>query len=120
MCPVLRFDHTDHDQFKGATPFRFVRNDADIVVLPAKYVEELRNVPNEIANPTLAHAHNLLGPHTDMNIILKSNLHFRMIQAKLTPALGSLTEPMMEELDYAMQQEFPACDGKLYMWLGNL
>jgi len=76
-----------------------------------KYVDEIRNLPNEIANPTLAHAHNLLGRHTDMNIILRSNLHFRMIQAKLTPSLGALTLPMQDELDYAMEQDFPACDG---------
>ncbi|MCJ1245735.1 hypothetical protein MMC30_002939 [Trapelia coarctata] len=97
-------------QFQGASPFRFVRNDADIVVLPVKYVDEIRSLPNEIANPTLAHAHNLLGRHTDMDIILRSNLHFRMIQAKLTPSLGALTQPMQDELNYAMEQDFPACD----------
>ena len=45
-----------------------------------------------------------------MDIILQSNLHFRMIQAKLTPALGALTQPMQEELNYAMGQDFPACE----------
>ncbi|KAL8688488.1 MAG: hypothetical protein Q9218_005618 [Villophora microphyllina] len=92
--------------------FKLVRNDADIVILPAKYVEELRILPSSIANPTLAHAHNLLGRHTDMNIILKSDLHFRMIQSKLTPNLASLSEPMQEELMFAVENDFPACDGE--------
>ncbi|KAL8665789.1 MAG: hypothetical protein Q9202_001911 [Teloschistes flavicans] len=98
-----------YDKFK-TTAFKLVRNDADIVVLPAKYVEELRTIPNSIANPTMAHAHNLLGRHTDMNIILTSDLHFRMIQSKVTPNLGSLSEPMQEELMFAIENDFPACD----------
>lgn len=46
-----------------------------------------------------------------MNIILNSNLHFRVIQSKLTPHLGSLTEGMEEELEYAVKRDFPTCDG---------
>lgn len=60
----------------------------------------------------MAHAHNLLGRHTDMNIILTSNLHFRMIQSKVTPNLGSLSEPMQEELMFAIENDFPACDSE--------
>ena len=59
----------------------------------------------------MAHAHNLLGQHTDMNIILSSDLHFRMIQSKVTPNLGSLSEPMQEELTFAIENDFPACNG---------
>ena len=59
--------------------YKFVRNDADIVVLPVSIVDELRTLPPEVSNPTMAHAHNLLGPYTEMDLILRSNLHFRMI-----------------------------------------
>ena len=64
-----------------------------------------------LAIPTSAHSHNLLGKHTNMDIILKSNLHFRMIQSKLTPALGSLATSIQDELKYALDLEFPACRG---------
>jgi hypothetical protein len=97
-------------------PYKFVRNDADIVVLPVKYVEEVRAMPNTVANPTLAHAHNLLSTYTDTGVILRNNLHFRVIQNKMTPNLGSLSVPMQDELNYAMSIDFPECKGKkLYL-----
>jgi hypothetical protein len=48
-----------------------------------------------------------------MNIILDSNLHFRVIQTKLTPHLASLTDGMQEEIEFALKNDFPSCDGKL-------
>lgn len=81
-----------------------------MVVLPVSMVEEIRALPASIANPTVAHAHNLLGPYTEMNLILRSDLHFRTIQTRLTPHLGSLTAPMEEEVDYALRNSFPRCD----------
>ncbi|MCJ1396653.1 hypothetical protein MMC18_009545 [Xylographa bjoerkii] len=90
-------------------PYKFVRNDADMVVIPNQFIDEVQALPNHIANPTSADAHNLLWPYTDIGVILRSNLHFRVIQTKLTPNLGSLTEPMQEELDHALVQEFPGC-----------
>lgn len=69
-------------------------------------VEEVRALPISTANPTVAHAHNLLGSYTKMNLILRSNLHFRMIQTKLTPMLGLLTGPMEEEVNFAMNNHF--------------
>ncbi|KAF3010115.1 hypothetical protein E8E14_000951 [Neopestalotiopsis sp. 37M] len=74
-----------------------------MVILPGSAVEEVRNLPREVANPTIAHAHNLLGKYTRMDLILRSDLHFRMIQTKLTPSLGSLTGPMEEEIKWAMK-----------------
>ncbi|ORX92482.1 cytochrome P450 [Clohesyomyces aquaticus] len=87
--------------------WRFLRADTDLLVLPSKYVEELRSLPHSIASPTLAHAYNLSGSNTNMNIILKSNLHFRALQERLTPNLNKLAQPMQEELRYAMDLELP-------------
>lgn len=98
-------------QFKDKI-FQFRRVDADMLVLPPKYVNDMRVLPPSIASPTVAHAHNLMGSHTNMNIILRNNLHFRTLQLKLTPNLGSLTDPMKDELDYAIQKDMPACESK--------
>lgn len=70
-------------------------------------VEEIRALPISTANPTVAHAHNLLGSYTKMNLILRSDLHFRMIQTKLTPMLGLLTGPMEEEVKFGINSHFP-------------
>ncbi|KAL8917290.1 MAG: hypothetical protein Q9172_005916 [Xanthocarpia lactea] len=90
--------------------FRFVRNDADMVVLPVSMVDEIKALPIEKANPTVAHAHNLLGSYTKMDLILHSNLHFRMIQTRLTPMLGSLTGPMEDEVKFALNEQFPSSE----------
>ena len=85
-----------------------------MLVLPSKYVNEMRMLPSKVASPTVAHAHNLMGSHTNMNIILRNNLHFRTLQLKLTPNLTFLTAPMQDELNYAIEKELPNCQG-LYL-----
>ncbi|TGO50593.1 hypothetical protein BCON_0180g00190 [Botryotinia convoluta] len=92
-------------------PWAFARADIDMLVLPQKYVEELRNLPSSVASPTVAHAHNLMGSHTNMDIILRNNLHFRTLVEKLTPNLNSLTRPMQDELEYAVTRDLPDCKG---------
>lgn len=87
--------------------FQFRRADTDMLVLPPKYVEDIRKLPNDVASPTLAHVHNLMGASTNMHIILRNNLHFRTLQLKLTPNLNSLTRPMQEEVNYAVEKELP-------------
>lgn len=98
-------------QFKDQI-FQFKRVDCDMLVLSPKYVNDMRMLPPSIASPPVAHAHNLMGSHTNMNIILRNNLHFRTLQLKLTPNLGSLTNPMKDELEYAIQKDMPACESK--------
>ena len=81
-----------------------------MLVLPPKYVNDIRKLPNHIASPTIAHVHNLMGSSTDMHIILKNNLHFRTLQLKLTPNLGSLTRHMQDEVNFALEREFPSTE----------
>lgn len=83
-----------------------------MLVLPPKYVNHMRMLPSTIASPTVAHAHNLMGAHTNMNIILQNNLHFRTLQMKLTPNLSNLGDPMKDELQYAISKELPRCEGQ--------
>ncbi|XDG04700.1 hypothetical protein ABKA04_004315 [Annulohypoxylon sp. FPYF3050] len=85
--------------------FQFRRADTDMLVLPYKYVEDIRKLPNSVASPTVAHVHNLMGSATNMHIILRNNLHFRTLQLKLTPNLNSLTRPMQEEVNFAVEKE---------------
>ncbi|KAI1170439.1 cytochrome P450 [Nemania sp. FL0916] len=85
--------------------FQIRRADTNMLVLPYKYVEDIRRLPNSVASPTVAHVHNLMGSSTNMHIILRNNLHFRTLQLKLTPNLGSLTRPMQEEVNFAIEKE---------------
>lgn len=92
--------------------FQFTRADCDVLVFPRKYVNELRAISNEVASPTVAHAHNLMGGHTNMNIILKNNFHFRTLQLKLTFNLINLSESMQEELNHVIEKKLSECSNK--------
>lgn len=83
-----------------------------MLVLPPKYVNELRMLPSTVASPTVAHAHNLMGSLPNMNIILRNNLHFRTLQLKLTPNLSFLTGPMQDEVNFAIEKEFSDCQSR--------
>ena len=50
-----------------------------------------------------------------MHIILKNNLHFRTLQFKLTPNLNSLTGPMQDEVNFAMEKELTKSEGQYDM-----
>ncbi|KAJ6031352.1 cytochrome P450 [Penicillium herquei] len=85
------------------TVFQFRRAGTHMLVLPPKYVEDIRKLPTHVASPTVAHVHNLMGPSTNMDIILHHDLHFRTIQLKLTPNLNTLIQPMQDELKFAIE-----------------
>ncbi|QKX63436.1 uncharacterized protein TRUGW13939_10606 [Talaromyces rugulosus] len=85
--------------------FQFRRADTNMLVLPPKHVDDIRKLPNDVASPTVAHVHNLMGSSTNMHIILRSNLHFRTLQLKLTPNLNWLTRPMQEEVNFAIEKD---------------
>ncbi|KAJ5247561.1 hypothetical protein N7468_002544 [Penicillium chermesinum] len=86
--------------------FQFRRADRDILVLPPKFVDEIRKLPNNVASPIVAHAKNLLGPTTNMNIILQSNLHTRALQLKLTPNINRLVPSMQDEAGLAIEHDW--------------
>ncbi|KAF7531231.1 hypothetical protein G7054_g9086 [Neopestalotiopsis clavispora] len=86
--------------------FRFFRRAEDILNEGYRaYVDDIRKLPNTVASPTVAHVHNLMGSSTNMHIILRNNLHFRTLQLKLTPNLNSLTRPMQDEVNFAVEKE---------------
>ncbi|KAE8375461.1 cytochrome P450 [Aspergillus bertholletiae] len=85
--------------------FKIARNDSDILVIPNKYVEELRSLPDEKISAIKAHIKNLLGKYSTTLILLESDLHTRMLQTKLTPNLGSFIGVIESELKFAMEKE---------------
>ncbi|KAL8897400.1 MAG: hypothetical protein Q9192_002593 [Flavoplaca navasiana] len=103
--PILR----DGYRRFGKSRFRFVRSDADIIVISNKYVDEIRSLPTDVLSPIQAHVDNLLGKYSTTDILLESDLHTRMLQTKLTPNIGTFVPAMKEELQLALKGEFPQC-----------
>lgn len=46
--------HSSTNQFSGSR-FRFLRNDADIIVISNKYIDEIRSLPTHVISPIQAH-----------------------------------------------------------------
>ncbi|KAI2637164.1 cytochrome P450 [Hypomontagnella submonticulosa] len=82
-------------------PFVVRRFDVDITVLPNKYLSELRLVPPTQLSANLGHK------WTHTTIMTESNLHFRVIQNKLTAELPKYLDIAKEELDYGWNIEVP-------------
>ncbi|KAK5637322.1 hypothetical protein RRF57_013034 [Xylaria bambusicola] len=89
--------------------FKVRRNDADILVISHRNVNDLRNLSEEKLSPIQAHIKNLLGHHSTTDILLKTNIHTRTLQSKLTPNLASTVARVKEELDHALEVEFAEC-----------
>lgn len=53
----------------------------------------------------------LVGRYTGIDIMLGSDLNFHAVQNKLTPRIGAFTAVVQEELDFAMEHDFPKCNG---------
>ncbi|KAL9611749.1 MAG: hypothetical protein Q9167_003635 [Letrouitia subvulpina] len=87
--------------------FQFLRSDGNVLILPPPTVPELSSLPPEIADGTKALEHDLMGPYTGLDFILKSRLHHRVVQRKLSPNLGKLIPQLEDELGRAVKDLFP-------------
>ncbi|KAL8978512.1 MAG: hypothetical protein Q9177_006383, partial [Variospora cf. flavescens] len=100
--------HDGYTKYKDS-PFTVVRPESIITVLPKKYVHELRNVPESKLYSFQALADDLVGRYSGIDIMLGSELNFHAVQNKLTPRIGAFTEVVKDELDFAMEKDFPKC-----------
>ena len=100
-----------------------------MVILPTRFVDELRNVPEDELSSIQANTdvsrfdfrlqtflltgemQNFEGVYSATSILTESNLHSRVLQTKLTPKLGPLVPIILNELEYAMTQELSDFDG---------
>lgn len=101
----------------------------EMLVLPNKFVDELRSIPEQrlssmIANIdvcgpgqkstfmlTLCAVQNFQGNYSTIDILLEGNLHTHVIQTRLTPKLGTLVAPICQEIRQSLATELPPCKG---------
>ncbi|KAM4059006.1 cytochrome p450 [Hirsutella rhossiliensis] len=86
-------------------PFRLLKMDMDLVVIPLKYAAELRAVTSDKLDPLTAsfddNAGNLTG------ILLGSELHSDAIHRRLTPGLPRIIPVVVDELKFAFDHVLP-------------
>ena len=86
------------------------RNDRDILILSNKFVDELRTIPEEKLSGTEAELENLRGPYY-MDVAIRSTLHTRSLNQKMSPNLQAYVDVVRDELAYAMEVEIPKSEG---------
>lgn len=54
---------------------------------------------------------NVLGEFTGIDILVKSDLHVRVLRNYLTPNMGQVMLNARDELNYSDQVDIPRCEG---------
>ncbi|KAL3491244.1 cytochrome P450 [Aspergillus germanicus] len=88
-------------------PFRILKVDADMLVLPAKYLAEIRYLPHTRISLLDAQFNSVCGNYT--NILNDSNLPAHTVAKKLTPSLHQIVPMVIDELQHAFKIEVPEC-----------
>nr|UGT01521.1 P450 monooxygenase [Claviceps arundinis] len=84
-------------------PFRLLKMDMDLIVIPLKYANELRSVTSDKLDSLTASFDDNAGKVTQ--ILVDSELHTHAIRRRLTPRLPNILPVMMEELNHAFGQQ---------------
>lgn len=92
---LVREGYTKHKH----VPFRLLKMDMDLVVIPLKYAAELRAVTSDKLDPLTASFDDNAGHLT--KILLGSELHSDAIHRRLTPGLPRIIPVVVDELKFA-------------------
>ncbi|EAW14794.1 cytochrome P450 [Aspergillus clavatus NRRL 1] len=98
-----------YDKCKNG-PYRIIKADGDLVILPAKYLAEIRHIPPSRLSGVDAQFENILGKYT--NVLVESHLPTKTVIKRLTPGIGRVLPRILNELQYAFHVEVPDCDDK--------
>ncbi|KAI5860762.1 putative cytochrome P450 monooxygenase [Durotheca rogersii] len=84
----------------------------DTVVIPRKYVAELKSLPDEKLSSIQANIDNFEGLYSTTAILLEGNLHTRVLQSRLTPRLRHHVPIVQEVLARNLPEELPVDKGE--------
>ncbi|KAI1505683.1 putative cytochrome P450 monooxygenase [Biscogniauxia marginata] len=94
-----------YEKYKGQV---FKLSGHDILVVPRKYISELRSMPDEELSSIQANIDNFQGLYSTTAILTEGNLHTRTIQGRLTPRLRHHVPVVQETLRRHFPEEIPA------------
>ncbi|KAL5332550.1 cytochrome P450 [Aspergillus crustosus] len=91
-------------------PYVLKRWDIDFLVLPMKYLEDIRLVNPAKLSSKGAQTANLAPEFTSLEFLYHSNLHVDVLRKKLTPELYTYVDRAEEELVYGWKTDVPHTD----------
>ncbi|KAK3367922.1 cytochrome P450 [Podospora didyma] len=99
------------DQYSDSV-FTIVRPDANITVLPPRYLNEIQNLHDDKLHAMQALSEDMGGDYSGISILVGSHLTFNVVRNKLTPKMGAMLPLLVDELEHAMKVEIPPCKGE--------
>ena len=93
-----------HRQYKEK-PWKLCGN--DVIVLPHRYLDEVRRLPLTQASAMEANLDNMQSSYTHLDVLNTTRLFVTIIKSKVTPRLGILVPTIRKELDLAFKQQLP-------------
>ncbi|PWY74047.1 cytochrome P450 [Aspergillus eucalypticola CBS 122712] len=109
---ILGARHIIHDAYTTmrGNPFVLRRWDVDFLVLPMRYLEEVRLISPSKLSSKGAQTGNLAPEYTSMQFLYHSNLHLDVLKKKLIPDLYNYVDKAKEELVYGWERDLPHTD----------
>ncbi|KAL4929672.1 cytochrome P450 [Aspergillus undulatus] len=101
--------YNGYNKYKDV-PFRVRKIDADLIVLPAKYLPHIRSMNHTKISLLDAQFDSVCGDYT--NILNDSILPAHTLNKRLTPALTRIVPKVIDELKHAFQLEVPECNDR--------
>ncbi|KAE8135534.1 cytochrome P450 [Aspergillus pseudotamarii] len=98
-----------YEKYKSK-PFRILKLDGDLVVLPQTYLEELGDLHSHQASLVGTKYKSILG--ACINMPINSGLPARTVSERLNPALDRQIPRLLFELHHAFSAVVPYCEGK--------
>ncbi|KAK3386278.1 cytochrome P450 [Sordaria brevicollis] len=91
-------------------PFVLKRYDADFLILPIRYLEELRLIPITKLSNKGANVANLVPEYHNITFLLTNNLHVEVLRKKLTPELWKFIDLASTELSHGWDISLPTAE----------
>ena len=106
ICPPSLLNANIIRQF-GDKPYRLARGDADVIVLPAQYIPELNQLPEDVISSRQWHALTMLGNISGIDIVRKTSYHVKILLSRISPVLPELLVPTAQRLCRSIERVFP-------------
>ncbi|PWY86465.1 putative cytochrome P450 monooxygenase [Aspergillus sclerotioniger CBS 115572] len=98
--------HRGYEKYKDR-PFRILKPNGDLIVLPAKYLKEIHRIPPQKLNPVDTDFKTMLRDYAIATAV--SDLPAQAVTKRLNVSLGQIIPEVIEELHYAISVEIPKC-----------
>ncbi|KAI1410582.1 cytochrome P450 [Hypoxylon sp. FL1857] len=98
-------------KYKG-TPYVIHTCDNERLVIPDRFVEELKNLPDTQLSFKEELLDRFMGKYTKLDAVRRTNIHRDVVRFQLTKGLGKFLPQMKEEADLALKSALGSCDSK--------